>query len=571
MTSSHALKLLLIGTITFLVFAIPQSTHAAAAWCDTDWSNRKSITISNTNVDSDLTDFPLLISVTDTDLAATAKLDATDIFFTAETTCDKLKWEKESYTSATGVLVAWVKVPTVDADANTTLYMYYGNAAAADQTDATNTWDTNYKAVWHLSETPDTDSGTDEILDSTTNDNDGDTTNMVAGDQVAGNSGGALDFDGDNDYVDIADMSEAEDFIFTYSVWALTTAADFANGVYFGEGGGGNNPHVLMQFQNDGDVGLALRDDSASTNGSTADVGDINDGNWHHIVGTGDGSTSRIYINGTEQDFDDITISAPSLARAAIGVYNRGTPVSYLKGTVDEVRVSSSTRTAAWIKFSYHSQKITAGTITLGSQDIAPGGRLSPPSEPEGGFKLYINPSNPSPQQDSEQAGQAINPEITTSPNVTLTFNRGSDTTKIAVSNKSDVLDTSIERIQSSKSWNICLSARQQHLSFDSTQDKQPSQDCPPGTYTIYIAFYTEQLMRSPVVSDTIIYEKPVPLEPEEGTTENTESSGQTIELEDSSLPEPNPRLKEIKEQINLIRILIAQLVEQLNLILSQR
>jgi len=203
-TPSNMLSLTGVGVFVFVLMLlfVPLVSHAQQAWCDTDWSNRKKITVSNTNVDSNLTDFPLLINITDTNLSSTAKDDALDIFFTEETTCTKLKWEKESYASSTGALVSWVKVPTVTAAANTILYMYYGNSGASDQTDAPNTWDTNYKGVWHLSETPNASS-----TDSTSNNNDGNPENMASNDQVAGQIDGSLDFDGTDDHVNTADAS----------------------------------------------------------------------------------------------------------------------------------------------------------------------------------------------------------------------------------------------------------------------------------------------------------------------------------------------------------------------------
>ncbi|MCH7604588.1 DUF2341 domain-containing protein, partial [Patescibacteria group bacterium] len=181
---------------------LPLQTHAQA-WCDTDWLNRKKITVSNTNVDSDLTDFSLLINITDSDLSSVANSDGLDIFFTEETTCDKLKWEKEAYTSGTGALVAWVKVPTITAAANTILYMYYGNSGAADQTDFENVWTSDYKLVLHMEEDPSitTDGecggGSVNFCDSTSNNNDGNASGtMVSGNLVPVQVSQGIDFDG---------------------------------------------------------------------------------------------------------------------------------------------------------------------------------------------------------------------------------------------------------------------------------------------------------------------------------------------------------------------------------------
>ena len=63
-----------------------------------------------------------------------------------------LSHEIERYGSATGALVAWVKVPSLPSATDTVLFMYYSNGSATSQQDATNVWDSNYKAVWHLKE-----------------------------------------------------------------------------------------------------------------------------------------------------------------------------------------------------------------------------------------------------------------------------------------------------------------------------------------------------------------------------------------------------------------------------------
>jgi len=260
-----------------------------------DWSYRKKITVSNTNVDSDLTDFPLLVSATSTDLAAGANSDALDIFFTEETTCTKLKWEKESYTSGTGALVSWVKVPTVDADANTILYMYYGNSGASDQTDAPNVWDTNYKGVWHLSETP---GGAGDILDSTTNINHGTTTGMTSGDQVAGQINGGLDFDAVGDRIEVTDSSSL-DFgtgDFTLSLWILTTDLTEGQTLLQKRTGFKDKQVQIFHFETDGKMYFRVGDGGAKID-VISDTATPQD-EWLFITAVRSGSSYKLYFNG---------------------------------------------------------------------------------------------------------------------------------------------------------------------------------------------------------------------------------------------------------------------------------
>ncbi|HXW98348.1 MAG TPA: DUF2341 domain-containing protein, partial [Methanomicrobiales archaeon] len=96
-----------------------------APWYDCSWGYRKNLTINHLKVPSDLTNFPVLVSLTaDPDLATYAQANGNDIFFTASDGT-KLSHEIESYSA--GTLVVWVNVPLVSSSTDTTIMMYYGN------------------------------------------------------------------------------------------------------------------------------------------------------------------------------------------------------------------------------------------------------------------------------------------------------------------------------------------------------------------------------------------------------------------------------------------------------------
>ena len=130
---------------------VAQST---GTWYDANWTLRKSVTVDSTQVTADLTGFPVLVSVTDADLAAGARADGFDIVFTDTDETTKLAHEIERYNAATGELIAWVKVPNLTGSTDKVLYMYYGNASSADQQNASAVWDANFASVHHLKEAP---------------------------------------------------------------------------------------------------------------------------------------------------------------------------------------------------------------------------------------------------------------------------------------------------------------------------------------------------------------------------------------------------------------------------------
>ena len=129
-------------------------------WYNTSWKYRKKIIIDHTKVSGDLTNFPVLISRTDTDWKDTGnggyvgQSDGGDFVFTSSDGTTALNYEIEKYTSTSGELVAWVKIPTLSSVSDTDIYIYYGNVSVADQQNSVGVWDSNYQVALHLDESP---------------------------------------------------------------------------------------------------------------------------------------------------------------------------------------------------------------------------------------------------------------------------------------------------------------------------------------------------------------------------------------------------------------------------------
>ncbi|MDY6836233.1 MAG: DUF2341 domain-containing protein [Chloroflexota bacterium] len=98
-------------------------------WYDASWTRRIPITIDNTG--AALTNYQIQVSVTyDSDMQA----DFDDIRFTSSDSATLYTHWRESYTASTSA-VFWMKVPSIPAASPSTMYMYYGNAAATDISD----------------------------------------------------------------------------------------------------------------------------------------------------------------------------------------------------------------------------------------------------------------------------------------------------------------------------------------------------------------------------------------------------------------------------------------------------
>src|SRR5579864_7386162 len=150
--------------IRILIFsalcALTSLTPAAAQSWSNGYTYRRAITIDHTKVpNTDQTNFPVLISGTYSYLATTgnsgnvSNASGYDIAFTSDSAGSVLlNWETESYDPATGAIVAWVKIPRVSHTTDTTIYMFYGNAAIGTfQGGATGSvWDSGFVGVYHF-------------------------------------------------------------------------------------------------------------------------------------------------------------------------------------------------------------------------------------------------------------------------------------------------------------------------------------------------------------------------------------------------------------------------------------
>ena len=78
---------------------------------DEGWSFRKKITIDHDLVEGNLSDFPVLVSVVDSDLKNKAQVDGDDLLFMdGSGVANKLFHEIEYYNEDSGELIAWVKL-----------------------------------------------------------------------------------------------------------------------------------------------------------------------------------------------------------------------------------------------------------------------------------------------------------------------------------------------------------------------------------------------------------------------------------------------------------------------------
>ena len=341
-------------------------SEAQAGWYNDSWSRRLKITIDNTKVSADLTNFPVLISTTTTQLATYARTDGKDIIFT-DNTGMKLDREIERYTSGTGELVTWVKVPTIYNQADTILYMYYGNPSysVATSAGAASAWDSNFKMVQHLP------NGTTlSANDSTANGLN--STSISAPTAGAGKTDGGGVFDGTDDYISIGDNSAFSVSAFTVSLWVNFSGFSGTDLL------AGRNAEYWLGYDwaaagcTAGK--LCFCGYGGSSWGCASGTTGPGAGTWYYVTGVHSGSNTYIYVNGTLEGGPVADTPVSDGANPFdIGSFSGAASSYATNGIIDEVRFSNGIRSAEWIQTEYNTQNSPSTFVAWGSTESGGG------------------------------------------------------------------------------------------------------------------------------------------------------------------------------------------------------
>lgn len=345
----------------------------------------RTLTIAATAVTGTLTNFPVLYSLTNTDLRHTgsggnvAHASGFDIrFFSDESLTTKLDWEVESYVSTTGQLIAWIRLPSITNAASNTFFMSYGSTAITTfQGSVTGSWDSNYLAVYHAG-TP-TATG---LQDSTSY------AHPATGQggllAASGTIHGALDFGGTT-LVDLGRPTALDNLhgsqSMSFESWLeIDSFPDGGGGTaqhqLFARGwvGGTNESHIrLLDFFGEMQVNFRAVGAVGSTN-CTWVVAGWATGTAHHLAATFDGTNKRIYFDGvlkaTEAAATGFAFS-PTARMSFGGVIEGGPSYTHrINGRMDEVRISNTARSSGYIATSYRNQSNPSTFITLGTQTL---------------------------------------------------------------------------------------------------------------------------------------------------------------------------------------------------------
>jgi hypothetical protein len=391
------LHLVTTGTSTTAIHLLTEAGPPASSttnWYDPSWGYRKKITIDHTKVSSTLAYFPVLVSVTTSTTFKTTgngghveQADGGDFVFTSSDGTTKLDHEIDEYSSSTGRFIAWVKTPSLSSAADTDLYVYYGNASAANQWNATSTWNENgtqtFRGVWHLNE------ASGKVLDSTIYNTSGTLTGTPTP-RSSGTVGYGYNFNSASEWVDFGDPSDGHlDFGSTSSVsvsiWAKiqTDNGDWQMPVT--KGGFDDSPYHRNGY-----------DIEFDTNASPSQVyGDSFDGStmipssiynpsintWYYVVAVIDRASSkyRLYVNGVQIGSGSNISTLGNINSTETLTFSDMTTDGgndQFFGWLDEVRIASTNRSGGWIATEYANQSSPSTFETFNAEEVPTGGAL---------------------------------------------------------------------------------------------------------------------------------------------------------------------------------------------------
>ena len=288
----------------------------------------------------------------------------------------KLKWEVEKYDGVTGNLIAWVKIPSVSSSTDTVFYLMYGNSAInTDQSDPPNTWDSNFKGVWHMADS----AANTTIKESTVTGANGINNANTSSKTATGQIGNALSYNGSTDG-SFAAINLSATNIATLSFWMKWTT-------------NANDDHLAFEYTPNYNVnagGFIADWNSSSYGGGKFEMG-TGKGNftywtdlftrpstvtWHlvHLVFNRSGPINKVYIDGSLQTLTTGTRNGSGLgnfSNSSLYFMSRAASALNAAGTLDEVRLSTVERNASWTATEYNNQSSPGTFITVGTESCS--------------------------------------------------------------------------------------------------------------------------------------------------------------------------------------------------------
>ena len=287
-----------------------------------------------------------------------------DLRFT-DTSDQPLPYEIERWDEA-GVSVVWVHVPAITqtGSTHTNIHMYYGNTSANDAQDPNGIWNATYAGVWHLSQAD------NALADSAGKSPPAANTGSTSIPSIVGDGRKFVASSGH--YIDTKNAIQVDRY----------TVEAFVNGKHDATTRNGPNGPLMREKNYQimwdhldpyvGAASLNTKDgDGNGQNWKTADFVTLVADTWYYLAATFEGDKLVAYTNGKKITTTTFNMTDPQMetSTAKIGRHaNNGASMNFFDGSVDEVRISTITRSDDWIKAQNKSMR-DAGFVGFGAEE----------------------------------------------------------------------------------------------------------------------------------------------------------------------------------------------------------
>jgi hypothetical protein len=336
-------------------------------WWNPDWKFRKEITIDHDLIVSNQVNFPILFHNISNNFSKNAQSLGYDFTFISADGFIKYNHEIEYYNSTKGELFAWVNISKLSSTANTIFYVYYGNPSCSNQENITGTWDSNFKAVYHMN-----DYNKSKIFDSTQNNNDGYKSGENQPHQEKGKIGYGQNYSGGDYYINHGnDESLNISNNVTYEIWVKINS-DTNWRMLFEK----NYPRLSTGSEETKNKPYfeTSRGHYSYANGT------LSIGKYGYVVGTFNGSIISCWLN-SEKNIKNDNTSIDNNGDYVVSGAKSDMSGSFLDGILDEMRISNVVRCDSWIKTSFNTMNYPDTFLTVGDEEINPNDNIPPTVE----------------------------------------------------------------------------------------------------------------------------------------------------------------------------------------------
>lgn len=320
------------------------------------WAKKRKLTVDNTAGTAPLANVAVMVKLDPSriDYASTGANGA-DLRFT-DASGAVLAHEIESWAPGATSIV-WVGVPAIAASASVDLWMFHANPAALDAQEPASVWDATYVGVWHLPAARD--SAKAHVS----------TSSGATATTRFGNP--ALAFSGSQHFDTGASEYLAK---WTLEAWLRATNAAQSSTTPTGPISRGDN----YQLQWHCNSSTYCRTANVLVGGTyeEATLGSMSAGTWYHVVATYDGNQLATYVNGALIEAKDVGGPPGNFTGSAWIGRGRIAGAGTFAGDIDEVRISTDARPAAYASFHYRSTNDTL--VTYGAELPNPSLALAP-------------------------------------------------------------------------------------------------------------------------------------------------------------------------------------------------